>query len=264
MNRFTVTASAIVTLGLFACTSPVDKGSTSPGAAVDAIQNPTGSFGADNAGAAFGRYSENKNASSGLSSQAGGGSGASGSSTTQSLHVLANKAQTSTSSCSEGSACACEGGGSFTYHQQQSDYGPAITATFDACVMADGSGFAGDMLLLVSDKPILKEDKAGVGSDAAAGKSLLLAAEGTFTATGGKSLKAEVVFLDERGVDYLAVEVADGKIVIGVRKSDGLAVVYAKDTMWVCKPDASQAYACVEQSSGQKVSTDPLLARRSG
>ncbi|HEY8078159.1 MAG TPA: hypothetical protein VIF62_28725 [Labilithrix sp.] len=252
MNRNAFIALAAVSLELFACTNQDDKPSQSPGAALDAVQNPTGSFGADNAGDAFSKYGSDKKSSSGLAST-GGGSSAGGSTTTQSyrLHILAGNVQST--ACEEGAKCACPSGGSFTYQKQNSDYGPALSASFDSCVFDDGNGFSGDMLLLQSDKPLLKSDKADVGTDAASDASLLLAADGTFT-NGSDSIKADVVFLHERSVDYLAVEVKDGKIVIGVRETDGLAVVYAKDTTWVCKPDASANYDCQEQSSGQKVS----------
>ncbi len=247
MNRRLVVSAILVVGSLVACTNPDDKPAKSAGAALDSIQNPTGTFDSSNAGSAFSRYGSDKNASSGL---AGTGGGSGGSSSTQSLHILADQVQGS--SCAEGASCACDAGGSFTYSRQSTDYGPAIQASFDKCVFNDGNGFSGDMLLLASDKPLLKSDAAGVASDTATGKSLLLAAEGTFT-KGSDSVKADVVFLQERGVDYLAVEVSDGKIVIGVRESDGLAVVYAKGTTWVCKPDASSDYTCQEQSSGQKV-----------
>ncbi len=251
MNRIAFTALAF-SLGLFACTNQDDKPSKSASAALGSVQNPTGSFDADNANDAFSSYSSDKKSSSPLQS-AGGGSGGSGSSSTQALHILSGVQQ---SQCSEGSKCACPSGGSFTYQKQDSDYGPALSASFDSCVFDDGNGFTGDMLLLVSDKPLLKSDKADkadVGSDAASGQSMLLAADGTFT-NGTDTIKADVVFLHERGVDYLAVEVKDGKVVIGVRESDGAAVVYAKDTTWLCQPGADGNYDCQEQSSGKKVS----------
>ena len=257
MNRVAVFAIAS-SLALFACTSTDDKPAKSPSAAVDSIQNPTGTFDANNAGSAFSKYDSGKSASSGLAGTGGGGSaagGTSGSSSTQSLHVLAGKVQTSSSSCSEGSSCACDGGGTFSYQRQTTDYGPALTASFDQCVFDDGDGFSGDLLVLVSDKPLLQGDKASIGTDAAADKSLLLAADGMFSSP-SKSVRAEVVFLAERGVDYLAVDVDDGRIVIGVRASDGLAVVYAKDTTWTCTAvagAAGAAYTCVDQTSGKKV-----------
>ncbi len=248
MNRIAFTALAF-SLGLFACTSQDDnKPSKSAGAALGSVQNPTGSFDSDNASDAFAKWSSDKSSSSGLQSTGGGGSGG-GSTTTQSLHILSGTVQQT--SCAEGAKCACPSGGSFSYEKQSSDYGPAISASFDKCVFDDGSGFSGDMLLLESDKPLLKSDKADVGADDG-GKSLLLAAEGTFT-NGTDSINADVVFLHERGVDYLAVAVKDGKIVIGVRESDGAAVVYAKDTTWLCTRDESLDYTCKEQSSGKKV-----------
>jgi hypothetical protein len=262
MKRFAV-SFVLVAASLVACTNPDNKPATNAGSALDTIQKPTGSFGSNNAGDAFGSYDNNKNASSGLAGTGGGAGGSSSTQTKGNLRVLSNQVRSGT--CNEGSSCACEAGGSFTYSRQSTDYGPAIQASFSNCQFADGNGFNGDMILLVSDKPLLQSDKAQIASDttAGSGKSVLLAAEGTFTAPSEK-IDAEVVFLEERGVDYLAVDVADGKIVIGVRQSDGLAVVYAKDTTWICQGDANALYTCQEQSSGQKVSASKSGGSSSG
>jgi hypothetical protein len=245
MKRLAVSV-LIVSSTLFACTNDDNKPSQSANAALDAIQTPTGTFDANNASGAFGKYGSDKTASSGLSSTGGG----SGSSSTQARTQLRFLAEGAGGSCTEGASCACEGGGSFVYKRETTDYGPAIQAQFDGCTFADGSGFSGDMVLLASDKPLLKDDSFG---DVDGKKSVLLAADGTFSSA-KESVKANVVLLEERGVDYLAIEVSDGKIIIGVRESDGVAVVYAKDTLWVCTPSAGK-YSCEDQNDGKKLDT---------
>ena len=234
----------VVSVAVGGCAKPAGDASKSAGVAIDTIQTPTGTFEADNASGAFGGYDTNRNASSGFTNT-GGGTG--GSSSAQSLHVLSNTVQGS--ACREGATCACDGGGSYTYERQSTDYGPALQATFDDCILSSGTGFSGDMVLLASDKPLLKSDQL-LEDSTADGKSAVLAAQGTFTVQ-SKTIDASVVLLSERGVDYLAVDVPDGRLVIGRRSSDGLAVVYAKDTTWVCKPDANVSYACEEQNSGK-------------
>jgi hypothetical protein len=135
-----------------------------------------------------------------------------------------NTAQNGQAACAEGQSCACPGGGSLVYQAEQSKAGAAAHFTFDSCVGDDGMGFDGEAVAVVSSKPILGLAKPG--------SSALFAARGTVFDKTNK-IDLEFALLTEGGYALLAVEVGDGKIVIG-STPQGSIVVIAKQGTFHC------------------------------
>lgn len=250
--------------------------------ALNAFKNPTGSFSKETGSGAFSGYRSEEAESSKVSTP--GASGSSGTSRTQSLTFL-TKTLDQKAQCAEGEACPCESSGSFVYKMETRSEGKALQMQFDKCVSADGSGFDGQAALLVSNQPLLGLESGGLekkapaseeneeASDEAAstpktpktpktgsktlavnpslGQNLLLTAKGT-AFEGDKSVSLEFSLVYEAGYTVLAIEVPDGKVVIGMA-ADGTAFVKAKQGSWTCKPQNGKGYVCTSTSGGEDV-----------
>jgi len=267
MNKIVFTGLLLVTttvgvLSTTGCSSSEDSGRTvSADSALDTFQNPTGSFDKSNASQAFSGFRSEKSESGKVSQPGAGGGGSSGTSSKQSLKLL-TRTLDAKSQCTEGQTCACEGSGSFVLTAEQSKAGQAAHITFDKCLDKDGSGFDGEALLVVSSQPILgisseaassSAPATGNGTNAAADKNILFAAKGT-AYEASQSLELEFALLQESGYMLLAIQVPDGKIVIGVNSRNGDAFVKAKQGTWVCKAGkAGKGYACSSTSGGEEV-----------
>jgi hypothetical protein len=231
--------------GMMGCSSSEQSTRTvSADDALTTFQNPTGSFNKDNASQAFSGFRSEQSESGKVSTNGAAGGG---STKTQSLKLL-SRTLDAKASCAEGQTCACATSGSFVYTAEQSKAGAAAHIQFDKCVSEDGSGFTGEAVLVVTTNPILGVEADGpvaAGDD----KNLLLAARGeAFDAT--QSIKLEFALLHEAGYTLLAIQVPDGKIVIGVAPS-GNAFVKAKQGTWVCKAGkGKKGYACASVSGG--------------
>jgi hypothetical protein len=184
------------------------------------------------------------------------------------MRLLA-KTMDAKSQCVEGSPCACETSGSFTFQKEDTKVGVSARFTFESCVFADGNGFDGEALLVTSSSPIV-----GIAKKAAAAKSpatktpttagaatqqdattgqepnLLLTAKGTASTSKGK-MALEFSLAREDGYTLLSIEVPDGNVVVGA--SDGGDVfVKSKQGTWSCSPSA-EGYACTSDGDGKKV-----------
>jgi hypothetical protein len=244
---------AVVASPLMGCSS--ESHSVDADSALSAFKNPTGTFSKDTGSSAFSSY-QSEHAQSDSVSRPSVGSGSSGQSNPQSVKVLA-KTLDAKSQCTEGEKCACAGGGSAIYDQEPSKIGKAVRFQFDKCIGDDGAGFDGEALLLVTSQPIVdlaKDTPAASGASADA-QNILFAAKGTAT-DGDKSLELEFALVEESGYTLLAVEVADGKIVVGLAP-DGSAWVKAKQGTWTCKPNESKSYACTPvEGDGEAVDVE--------
>jgi hypothetical protein len=273
------TASALVALvalgslsmGCSASSSTGTKGGgqgVSTGTALSALKSPTGSFTKATASSAFAGYRSQRESSKHVSAPVPNGGGAGGGTAgTASIRTVRLLDQASTSgACASGQDCACPTGGTMAYESEQTSEGQLVSVHFDACGFEDGMKFDGEAVLLASTKSLLgaaadapstpEPAPAGNGSglkeasnpsDATSGEivSLLLAASGT-ASQGGQSEVLEFALLTEASYAFLAVKVADGTVVIGVRE-DGSAVVHAKDATYQCK-SGSQGYVCTSET----------------
>jgi hypothetical protein len=268
------TASALVALvalgslsmGCSASPSNGKKGSgagPSTSSAVSALRTPTGTFSKATAASAFAGYRAKRADSDHVSAPAPGGGGG-GASTASIRTVRLLDRATSSGGCAEGESCACPNGGTMEYASESSADGQLVEVSFDACGFEDGTSFDGEAVVLASTKSLLGDaasapaaeppasgDGSGLkeASDPGAGAqgevvALLLAAKGTMT-DGGRHEPLEFALLTEAHYAYLAVNVADGSVVIGLGE-DGTAVVHAKDATWTCK-SGSAGYACTSE-----------------
>lgn len=242
--------------------------------ALDSFQNPTGSFTKETGGQALSSY-KSEQAESSKVNRPGGGSGGT---KTQSLRLL-SKTLDSKASCNEGQACACVGGGSFTYTLEQTKAGQAARFQFDKCVGDDNGGFDGQAILLVTQKPLIGIDGPARNKPAPPAKSgsseegglteaddgstsggpsgednLLFAAKGT-AIEGNRRTPLEFALAYEQGYTLLAVEVKDGKVIVGL-SPNGTVFVKAKQGTWVCTPSLSRGYQCKSAEGGDDVEID--------
>lgn len=246
-----VLLTATVGMGAVGCSSSEPTRTVSADDALTTFQNPTGSFSKDNASQAFSGFRSEQSESGKVST---GGAGGSSSTKSQSLKLLAHTLDAK-ASCAEGQTCACETSGSFVYTAEQSKAGAAAYMKFDKCVGKDGTGFTGEAILVVTSSPILGIEADSSSPVAASDKNLLLAAKGeAFDAK--QSIDLEFALLHEAGYTLLAIQVPDGKIVIGVA-ANGNAFVKAKQGTWVCKAGkGNKGYACASQSGGEEVDVE--------
>jgi hypothetical protein len=220
--------------------------------ALESLRNPTGSFTRDTGSGAFSGY-KSEQAESSRVDRPGAGSG---SASTQSMRFL-TRTLDAKAQCTEGQACACATSGSFTYKQAPSNEGTALHFTFDACKSAEGNTFDGEAMVLSTTKPLLDvEAKTPTKTklEPAAGEpNLLMTAKGT-ASDGNQSIALEFALIYEAGYTLLAVEVADGKIVVGVA-ADGSGFVKAKHGTWSCTPK-TKGYDCVSTDGGETVDVE--------
>lgn len=151
------------------------------------------------------------------------------------------------SSCAEGATCACAGGGSFSYRREASSEGQAARISFSDCRGASGAGFDGEALVVVSQTPLLVDDRL---PKATSGESVLFAAEGA-ALEGSARKDVTLAILVQSNVLLVAVDVPDGKVVLGAL-SDGRIVVRAKNASWTCAPSAA-SYTCTAEGSGETI-----------
>ncbi len=272
---------AATTIGLSTTGCSSEQGTVSTDQALDAFQNPTGSFTKDNGNSAFSGYRSEKSESGKVATP---GASSSSGTKTQSLRLLSHTLDAK-SQCVEGASCACEKSGSFVYSIEQTKLGSGYHFEFDKCVNADGSGFDGKALLVATSQSILgiqdsgsqsaepsqssasdstsdtgssmglEEADSSSSTPAADGsKNILFAAKGT-ASQGSQSLAVEFALVQEAGYTLLAIDVADGKIVIGVA-ANGNAFVKAKQGTWICKPGSAKGYTCKSTSGAEDVAVD--------
>ncbi len=215
------------------------------GTALSSLRTPTGSFSEVTAGKAFGNYRSDRANSSKISTPGASVGSDSAGTRTASIRLL-DSAQ---ASCGGGQACACPNGGSLTYGAEKSADTEAIKVSFDTCGFEDGWAFDGKAVLLASKKSLLggvvpaaDVPSSGSGTGSATGStgaafgseyvSILLAAKGTVS-KGVNRLELDLALVAEAHYAFLAVQVADGKVVVGV-SDDGHAIVKSKEGTWTC------------------------------
>jgi putative hemolysin len=257
-----------------ACSSESSE-PVSANSALDSFQNPTGSFTKETGGQALSGYKAEQAESSKVERPGGSAGGTK----PQSLRLL-TKTLDSKASCNEGQSCACVGGGSFSYRREETKAGQAARFQFDSCVGNDNAGFDGQAILLVTSRPLLgisddgnsrsapppkktgSSDEGGLteaedgspASEAERDQNLLFAARGT-AIEGNKRTALDFALAYEKGYTLLAVEVKDGKVVVGLAPS-GTIFVKAKQGSWVCTPSSSRGYQCKSSSGGDDVQLD--------
>ena len=269
---------AIVALATSALACTSSSGSTNEvdtATALSSLRAPTGSFSEQTAGKAFGGYRAGRANSSRVSAPGASVGSATAGTKTASIRLL-DKAS---ASCGGGQSCACPNGGSLSYAAESNADGAAIKVSFDACGFEDGWGFDGKAVLLASKKSLLGTPAAPAATPSApsatdgtsatpdtgtgaAGTafgseyvSILVAAKGV-ASNGGNRLELEFALVAEAHYAFLAVQVADGKVVIGV-SDDGRAIVKSKEgtwtcttsaTSWTCTSDAGKSMTVTEES----------------
>lgn len=265
-----------------ACSANEETNEVDSSSAISALKSPTGTLTRESAGKAFGGYRVQRAESSKVSAGAknGGGIGV------ESIKVL-DQASSNAGQGQDGSQ-ACPAGGTMTYQAEQSAEGALVKVKATACAFDDGFSFDGNMILLASKKSILglsaeesappsksgsssskggtpsndedydgegygdsmdgvsSSDSSGMGSGVVA---LLIAAKGT-ASYGAKKTPLEFALLAEAQYAFLAVKVADGSIVIGMR-DDGRAVVRTKNGTWNCSESGSR-WSCTSDK-GEKL-----------
>jgi hypothetical protein len=241
-----VLTAAIGLTSAVGCSSSESSRTVSADDALTTFQNPTGSFSKDNASQAFSGFRSEQSESGKVGT--GGVAGSGGSTKTQGLTKFMTRTLDAKASCAEGQSCACEVSGSFSYTAEQSKAGAAAHIKFDKCVNKE-AGFTGEAVIVVTSNPILGIERDSSSPTTASDKNLLFAAKGeAFDAK--QSVNLEFALLHESGYTLLAIQVADGKIVIGVAPN-GNAFVKAKQGTWVCKAGkGSKGYACSSTSGG--------------
>jgi hypothetical protein len=261
---------ASITLGALAMgCSNESTDSVNTDSAINAFQNPTGSFDKSSGADAFSSF-KSEQSESGKVQQPDGKSGPG----TQSLRTLTRTLANTTSSCSEGQSCACQGGGSFVYSLESSKAGQSARINFNKCIGDNNTGFDGQMIVLVTSQPILgigaaqtapasgtkkpssgstdglkDADSSSSSTSSAADKNILIAAKGN-AIEGQKRVAVEFALLKEGGWLLLAVEVKDGKVVLGVAPNRDV-FVKAKQGSWICSPRSTKGYQCKAQGSGE-------------
>jgi hypothetical protein len=253
--------------------------------ALEAFRHPTGTFSKENGSSAFSNYRSEQSESSKVNTPKSGES--SGTSSSQSVRLLA-KTVDSQAKCSEGQSCPCDAGGSFVYSQLQRSEGLALRFKFDDCLSADKTGFAGEAVLFMTDKALLGDDAARSSSSSSSSsssgapkktgslfgnskplampstepKNMFLAARGN-AIEGSKRTPIEFALIKEGEFVLLAVEVPDGKIVIGIA-SDRSAFVKAKQGTFLCQPKGKEGYACKSTNGGEELDVDADTASSAG
>jgi len=252
--KTTIALVALVALASSAVACSSSNGNSNDidtGTALSSLRTPTGSFSEATAGKAFGSYRSNRANSSKISTPGATVGSDSAGTRTASIRLLDNAA----ASCGGGQACACPNGGSLTYGAEKTADTEAIKVSFDGCGFEDGWAFDGKAVLLASKKSLLgglvpassvPASGAASGSDTGAGSAIgsagaafgseyvaiLLAAKGTVS-KGVNRLELDLALVAEAHYAFLAVEVGDGKVVVGV-SDDGHAIVKSKEGTWTC------------------------------
>lgn len=259
-----------------ACSSSSGSGNDiDTGTALSSLRSPTGSFSELTAGKAFGNYRSDRASSSKISTPGASVGSSSAGTKTASIRLL-DKAS---GSCGGAQACACPNGGSLTYAAESTADTAAIKVSFDACGFEDGWGFDGKAVLLASKKSLLGATgakasataSASAGAAAAAGASadngtgaagasfgseyvsILLAAKGT-ASNGANKLQLELALVTEAHYAFLAVQVADGKVVVGL-SDDGHAIVKSKEGTWTCDTTGS-GWTCTSDAGKSMTVTE--------
>jgi hypothetical protein len=276
MKTSTTAFVAIVALATsaLACSSSSGSGDeVDTATALASLRTPTGSFSEATAGKALGGYRARRADSARVSTPGATVGGESAGTKTASIRLL-DKAKVS---CGGGQSCACPNGGSLSYTAESNADGAAIKVSFDACGFEDGWGFDGKAVLLASKKSLLgtpaapatpaipaaadgtsaSSDTTGTG---AAGTSfgneyvsILVAAKGV-ASNGGNRLELEFALVAEAHYAFLAVQVADGKVVIGV-SDDGRAIVKSKEGTWTCTTTSS-SWTCTSDTGKSMTVTE--------
>lgn len=270
---------ALASSSAVACSSSSGSGNDiDTGTALSSLRTPTGSFSEASAGKAFGSYRSDRANSSKISTPGASVGSASAGTKTASIRLL-DKAS---GSCGGGQACACPNGGSLTYAAESTADTAAIKVSFDACGFEDGWGFDGKAVLLASKKSLLGTTGAtasasasvSAGASASAGAagaaadngtgsagasfggeyvSILLAAKGT-ASNGANKLQLELALVTEAHYAFLAVQVADGKVVVGI-SDDGHAIVKSKEGTWTCDTTGS-GWTCTSETGKSMTVTE--------
>lgn len=266
---------AIVALATsaLACSSSSGSGDeVDTSTALSSLRTPTGSFSEATAGKAFGGYRASR-ADSGRVSTPGASIGSASAGTKTASIRLLDKAS---ASCGGGQSCACPNGGSLSYAAESNADGAAIKVSFSACGFEDGWGFDGKAVLLASKKSLLGTPAAPAAAAApaatdgtsaspdtgtgAAGTSfgseyvsILIAAKGV-ASNGGNRLELEFALVAEAHYAFLAVQVADGKVIIGV-SDDGRAFVKSKEGTWSCTTSSS-SWTCTSDTGKSMTVTE--------
>jgi len=271
---------AIVALASSAVACSSSSGNTDEvdtGSALSSLRTPTGSFSEQTAGKAFGNYRSGRANSSKISTPGATVGSDTAGTKMASIRLLSN----ASASCGGGQACACPNGGSLTYSAEQNADGAAIKVSFDACGFEDGWGFDGKAVLLASKKSLLGTPVApatpaavpgATGAAAASADngtaavgssfgseyvSILLAAKGT-ASEGANKLQLEFALVAEAHYAFLAVQVADGKVVVGV-SDDGHAIVKSKEGTWTCNTTSNttgSGWTCTSDSGKSMTVTE--------
>jgi hypothetical protein len=251
-----ISASSVVLASFLAvgCSSS-SSGSGSGGkvgsttSALATFRKPTGTFNASTSKSAIASMWQQQQQGGKLQGQTGGGGGTA----TRAIRPLADSLSSGDEggpACAEGARCSCEAGGSFSYQHEAADEGKAVRIAFSECMSSDGSGFDGEALVLVANKPLLDDPKLPKATSA---QSVLLVAEGN-AIEGKERQKVGLALLAQSNVVLVAVEVEDGTIVLGAM-SDGTIIVRSKDASYTCAPGKS-SYTCKDDASGETIVVD--------
>jgi hypothetical protein len=267
MKTATTALVAIVALASSAVACSSSAGNTDEvdtASALSSLRTPTGSFSEQTAGKAFGSYRSGRANSSKISTPGASLGSDSAGTKKASIRLLDNASV----SCGGGQACACPNGGSLSYAAEQNADGTAIKVSFESCGFDDGWGFDGKAVLLASKKSLLgtpvapaaapASDPTGTGAVGGATfgseyVSILLAAKGTISNDANK-LTLEFALLAEAHYAFLAVQVADGKVVLGL-SDDGHAIVKSKEGTWTCNTTGS-GWTCTSDSGKSMTVTE--------
>jgi hypothetical protein len=263
---------AIVALATsaIACSSSSGSGDeVDTSTALSSLRTPTGSFSEATAGKALGGYRAGRADSARVSTPGASVGSASAGTKTASIRLL-DKAS---ASCGGGQSCACPNGGSLSYAAESNADGAAIKVSFSACGFEDGWGFDGKAVLLASKKSLLgtpaapaapaATDDTSASPDTGTGAvgtsfgseyvSILVAAKGV-ASNGGNRLELEFALVAEAHYAFLAVQVADGKVIIGL-SDDGRAIVKSKEGTWTCTTSAT-SWTCTSDTGKSMTVTE--------
>jgi hypothetical protein len=288
MTHVKTSTSAFVAILALATSAMACSSSSGSGDEVDtstalsSLRTPTGSFSEATAGHALGGYRAGRANSSRVSTPGASIGSASAGTKTASIRLL-DKAS---ASCGGGQSCACPNGGSLSYAAESNADGATVKVSFNACGFEDGWGFDGKAVLLASKKSLLgtpaapasaapatpatpaatdgttaspdtTADTTGTG---AAGTSfggeyvsILVAAKGV-ASNGGNRLELEFALVAEAHYAFLAVQVADGRVIVGV-SDDGRAIVKSKEGTWSCTTSAS-SWTCTSDTGKSMTVTE--------
>lgn len=261
---------ALATSAVACSSSSGSRDEVDTSTALSSLRTPTGSFSEATAGKALGGYRAHRADSARVSAPGASIGSASAGTKTASIRLL-DKAS---ASCGGGQSCACPNGGSLSYATESNADGAAIKVSFNACGFEDGWGFDGKAVLLASKKSLLGTPAAPDGTSASADTtgttdttgtgaagtsfgseyvSILVAAKGV-ASNGGNRLELEFALVAEAHYAFLAVQVADGKVVIGV-SDDGRAIVKSKEGTWSCTTSAS-SWTCTSDTGKSMTVTE--------